>query len=361
MKIGIAWDFLVDKGGGEREVLLMAKILGADIITTQYMPERTYSDFSKINVISNPLKTFPIPLLMHKEASEKFKKIDLSDYDFLISIGDWAKFVSLNKTLRGRHIHITISPPRMFSDLRGDVEKNLGLFKRIFFKCWVYFAVRSDKKAMTEIEEVYVQSLEGRRRIENYYDRKVETIILYPPTEIKKFKSRKAGGYFLSVQRIMPQKNIETQIEAFNRMPDKRLIIAGSLIDNKKEYFNRLKASAKENIKFKINLTENELIELYSHANCAIQTSTREDFGLVPVEAMASGKPCIAVNEGGFMETITNDTGVLINKPYVENLIEVVKGFKISKYKRSAMLKRANMFSDEVFEKKLSKIIFSGV
>ncbi len=362
MKMAVVWDFLIDRGGAEREILILSKALNADLITTQYLPTKTYSGFSNIKVISNPLKNFKKPILMQREASKTFRKIDLSDYDIIISIGDWAKQVALNKTLKGRHIHITISPPRMFSDLKSNIERRLSFFKRCFFRVWVHFGSIIDKRAMSNIKEIIVQSAEAKKRIESYYNRRIYKPIIYPPTEIDKFRCGKSHGYFLSVQRIMPEKGIEIQIKAFNQLPDEKLIIVGSVLDSKLGYLDQLKKTANKNIKFFININDKKLIGMYSHSRCVIQTSTKEDFGLVPIESMASGKPVIAVNEGGFKETvIEGKTGVLINKPYIENLIKTIKGFDEYSFKKNDIRKRALEFSDKVFIKKINHVIFQKV
>ncbi|HLC77332.1 MAG TPA: glycosyltransferase [archaeon] len=359
MKIAVVWDFLIDKGGAERELIIIARALDADIITTHFLKNKTYAEFSKMRVVPHPLKSYPTPLLMQKEASKIFKKIDLSKYDLVISMGDWAKFVSMNKTLRARHIHITISPPRMFY-MKSSVKNQLGMAKRVVFSTWAHFAAKRDVEAMRRIDEVIVQSLEAKRRVETYYNKKPHRIVLYPPTEIQKFKSGKSKGYFMSVQRLMPQKNIEIQIEAFNALPKEKLIVVGSMLDNKIDYFKKLRASANKNIKFVTNVNDKELVKLYSHAKCVIQTSENEDFGLVPVEAMASGKPCIAVNEGGFRETITNKTGILIEKPYVESLINAVNNFDENKFSTRELKERSKLFSEKIFIRNLMKVI-SGV
>ena len=361
MKIAVVTDFLIDRGGAEREILIIAKKLKADVITTQFIPKKTYKEFSSLNVIAFPLKTYPIQLLMQSEAVRKFMSVNLSKYDIVISMGDWARFVALNKTLKGKHVLITISPPRMFSDLKSSIEEQLNFIQCLVFRTWSHFAAKNDRKVIAKIDHIIVQSMEAKHRVESYYRKEVYFDILYPPTEVEKFKSGKSNGYFLSVQRIMPAKRVELQIEAFNKMPDKKLVVVGSVLDSKLSYLKELKSMANKNITFRINVKDKELIDLYSHAEAVIQTSVKEDFGLIPVEAMASGKPCIAVNEGGFKETIDKKTGILIDEPYAENLINTVRIFKKFKFKKKDLISRSKQFSSDIFIRKLKKIIFEGV
>jgi glycosyltransferase involved in cell wall biosynthesis len=75
---------------------------------------------------------------------------------------------------------------------------------------------------------------------------------------------------------------------------------------------------------------------------------------------MASGKPCIAVNEGGFRETITDKTGILINEPYVDNLVNAVRSIDRKKFRKSELIKRSKVFSDVSFLKNIRKIIMEN-
>jgi len=67
MKIAVVWDFLIDKGGAERELIIIARALDADIITTHFLKNKTYAEFSKMRVVPHPLKSYPTPLLMQKD------------------------------------------------------------------------------------------------------------------------------------------------------------------------------------------------------------------------------------------------------------------------------------------------------
>ncbi|MCX7998791.1 MAG: glycosyltransferase [Leptospiraceae bacterium] len=180
--------------------------------------------------------------------------------------------------------------------------------------------------------------------------------VIYPPVDVDKFKYLDRGDFFLSVQRITPDKRVEIQIEAFKKLQDEKLIIVGSSCNNK--YLAKLKRGAPKNVEFRINVSEEELIELYAKCKATIQTSKGEHFGLVPVESMASGKPCIAVNEGGFRETIIDQkTGILINEPYVDNLIKVIREIDSYHFDPKALVKHAQRFSLERFVDEFKRVI----
>ncbi|MDD5190866.1 MAG: glycosyltransferase, partial [Dehalococcoidales bacterium] len=122
--------------------------------------------------------------------------------------------------------------------------------------------------------------------------------------------------------------------------------------------FEELKDKAPANVTFLGSLSDAEIVKLYSHAKAAIQTHPDEDLGRIPIEAMASGKPCIAVNAGGFRETIINGkTGILVDIPYTENLAAVVRSFKGADYDEKECLERAQLFSEEAHLAKMKILI----
>lgn len=124
--------------------------------------------------------------------------------------------------------------------------------------------------------------------------------IVYPPIDTNKFKWRKSKGYFLSVTRFVSYKRIDWQIEAFKKIK-KNLIIVGN---GPLEEFYRKKIEEYPNIKILSNIKGKDIIKLYSECSAFIFTSALEHFGMSPLEAMASGKPVISVNEGGPREYI---------------------------------------------------------
>jgi len=354
MNLVIVHDFLFTKGGGERVVLSLAKNFKAPIYTTVDIPERTYPEFRKLKVFSYPTKFLKSPLLQ-TEALFKFRSMELSQYDVIISSGNWAKHVAV-KSENHPIIHYEHTPVRVFYDLYENTKKRLPFFARNVFKVWVWFMKRYDLEAVSKLDKIITNSQNTRRRIKKFYNRDAE--VVYPPVDVKKFKYKESGDFFLSVQRIEPEKRVEIQIEAFRRLPNEKLLVVGVPGSNAEWYFKKLKKKAPKNVEFLGKVSDKKLIELYARCKAVIQTAIDEDFGLVPIEAMASGKPCLAVNEGGFRESIIHGkTGLLIDKPYVENFVSVIKNFDKYEFDPKECRKRAKLFSEENFIKRMKKVI----
>ena len=148
---------------------------------------------------------------------------------------------------------------------------------------------------------------------------------------------------------------MELQIEAFRKLPKERLIIIGGYArgDHAKRYLRNFRLLPK-NIDIKRQIGEGQLINLYGDCKAFITTALDEDFGITPLEAMASGKPVVAVNEGGYKETvIDNLTGKLINAD-VNEIIKAVKEISENSRKyRKACEKRAKEFDLNIFTKRL--------
>jgi glycosyltransferase involved in cell wall biosynthesis len=353
MKVALAFDYILARGGMEHTLIVLARALRADIWTTTYKPECTYPELRELPVFSNPLR-FHKRGFMHTEALLRFRRMDLSDYDIILTMGDWAKQVGVR---RENHPQIHYDTPiRMVYDLYRPIKNMLSPPAKIAFTFWVQFIKKLDLQAATLIDLMLAPSETVRERIRKYYGKDGE--VVWAPVSIKKFRYRPAKDYFLSVQRITTTKGLELQLETFKRLQKEKLIIVGSVTEPLRSYWEELKRRAPPNVIFKESVSDEELVQLYSECKAVLQTSMDEDLGKVPIEAMASGKPCIAIKEGGFKETIIHGkTGILVDKPYLENLVNAIQSLDDYKFEPSICRKRAEFFSEDKFVRRIKKIL----
>lgn len=352
MKIAIFHDYFGAVGGGERTVLLLAEVLGADVYTTDTDALAAFNPSVKVESLGSTIK---LPPFKQISATHIFARADIrARYDFFIFTGNWSHYAG---KLHHPNLWYCFTPVRAFYDLHSTFLSRQGFLTRQAFKAWVFFHRFADQRSLKNVDQIVAISDTARDRIKQYYQR--DAGLLYPPVDTSRFKFLEYGDFWLSVNRLYPEKRIELQIEAFRKMPDEKLIVCGGYAtgDHAARYADRIIENTPENVKFMGEVDENQLLDLYARCKGLICTALDEDFGLTPVEAMASGKAVVAVNEGGFRETITPGTGFLVPAD-VQELIAAVK--KISsdpgKYKE-ACIARASDFDLRLFAEQFKNLI----
>jgi glycosyltransferase involved in cell wall biosynthesis len=339
VRIAIFHDYFGAIGGGERVVVTMAKILNADIITTDTDAIKKIDP--SVHVISLG-KTIQFPPLKQISASIKFFSCDYSKkYDFFIFSGNWAHYAA------HRHhpnMWYCYTPVRAFYDLYPTFLSRQDFVTRQFFRCWVFLHRWFDQRSVTHIDRIIAISRNVQNRILQYHHRVAD--IIYPPVDTSLYRCLEYGDFWLSVNRLYPEKRIELQIEAFRKMPEEQLVIVGgySKGDHASRYAEKIGRTLPPNITLRGEVPEDELRDLYARCKAHICTALDEDYGLTPLEAMASGKPVVAVNEGGYRETVTEDTGILI-EPTADAIRKAVQTVtKNPACYRDACLARAQEF-----------------
>jgi glycosyltransferase involved in cell wall biosynthesis len=192
-------------------------------------------------------------------------------------------------------------------------------------------------------------------RIKQFYN--LESDLIYPPIDCSKFYFSEYGNFWLSVNRLYPEKQIELQIESFRAMPEQKLAIAGGFAqgDHSATYAKKIQVAIPPNVSFLGEITDAELCDLFAHCKGFICTAKDEDFGLTPLEAMAGGKAVVAVNSGGFRETITSPTGMLVD-PEVPSIVTAVRLISENPGQyQDACIARARAFDISVFAEQLRK------
>lgn len=330
----------------------MAKILDADIITTD--TDAVTKIDPSVRVISLG-KTIAFPPLKQISAAIKFRTCDFSkNYDFFIFTGNWSH------TAAHRHrpnLWYCYTPVRAFYDLYPTFLSRQNFITRQLFRTWTFFHRIMDQRSITEVDRIIAISQNVQMRIRHYHHRDAD--VIYPPVDTSLYHGKEYGNFWLSVNRFYPEKRIELQIDAFGQMPEEHLVIVGgyAMGDHAAKYAEKICQNLPPNITIRGEVSNEELRDLYARCRGLICTALDEDYGLTPLEAMASGKPVVAVDEGGYRETMTPETGLLV-KPYVPDIVSAVR--QISKdpsHYHDACEARAREFDLPGFRKLVLKAV----
>ncbi|HYN44665.1 MAG TPA: glycosyltransferase [Candidatus Limnocylindrales bacterium] len=358
MKIAIFYDWITIIGGGEKLILTLARELGADVITTDLnMDSVKKLGFEDVTIISIG-DTIKLPVLKQISLSMRFALCDFSkDYDFFIFSNNFSHFAARKHK---PNLWYCFSPPRIFYDLFYLFSDKEPFTRRMIFTLWVRIHESISRKFINHVQCFVAISENVRKRIKKYYGK--DSIVVYPVIDISKYRFKKNGDFWLSVNRLYPEKRIELQVNAFRHMPDENLVIVGDFTkgDYSERYVSKILKDLPDNVKLIGSVAQDELIELYATCKGHIATALDEDFGMTPIEAMASGKPTVAVREGGYLETIEDGiTGLLVDVDETA----IITGVKLiskdpGKYKNDCE-NRAKDFDIPAFIKQMKNIIYS--
>lgn len=356
MKVAIFHNYMDNIGGAEVVGLTLAKELGADFYSTNIDEEKVAKmGFPDINLKSIGSVPINAPFRQQK-ASQLFRNLDLNGkYDCFIINGDWAMSGAFyNKPC----IWYVYSPIREIWDAYSFTKQNVvPIHLRPIFDLWVWYNRRLNLKYSEQVTRFLCVSKNVQGRINKYLNK--NATVVYPPVDTSKFYYRKHNNYWLSVNRLFSHKRVDLQLEAFAKMPKEKLIVVGSYEKARhfQKYAKYIQTMKPSNVEVLSWVDNEELLRLYAYCKGLITTAYDEDFGLTPVEAMASGKPVIAPNEGGYNETVISGvTGKLIDNLNVNNLVNAIIniGKEPQKYKY-ACLKQAQNFDKRVYIRKIRK------
>jgi len=354
--VAVIHDYFRVMGGAERVAIEIARTFDAPVFT---LYRNVGVEDIEFHEIAPSLKRFllqKVPSSHMYFGPDIFEGLVLEDYDVVISSGNWSKFIVPSG--RQLHVHYCHTPPRMLYDLYGETLNRLG-FLRWAFARWARKMRVRDYVAAQRIDAIVANSKNVARRIEKYWGRKAERVI-YPPVDVEFFAGARPWeeeGYFFTVSRLFPEKRVDVLVEVFRRLPDKKLIVAGT-----GPMLERLRKTSPPNVEFIGWIDDETKARLYKSAEAVVYIPRDEDFGLVPVEAQAAGTPVIGVREGGLVESVINGkTGVLLDagsRPeLVEKLTEVIDNFKKSDFQNEELLKNARRFDLKTFRDAIRGVV----
>lgn len=347
-KVAILHDWFNGYGGAAYDIEQIALALKAPIYTT-YM--KNVSLHSGVKVIpfkqdkylnsfySRFLQKMALQMLSIRS---DFAKLTLDEYDVVISSGIQCRAYAPTKDQYT--INYPRSPPRWLYDLYDFHMNAFGPIKRNFARIYCERFKKWDLSVLNNIDLIVANSEVVQERIKRYWNR--DSIVIYPPVETSKYRYRDDEGYYLSVGRLDPLKRIDLIIETFKKLKDYEVKIVGTGPEER-----RLKELAKEceNIEFCGFVSEEEKIELLGRCKALIFTAMDEDFGIVPVEALASGKPVITVNEGYPPYMIKEGVNGIIVESNVRSLVEGIEKCEKIEWEPNKITESANKFDIEHF------------
>jgi len=356
MKIALVHDYLVQYGGAERVLECLAEIWPyAPIYTLIYDEEKTHGIFKGKRIYTSFLQNIPYSKKNHRifpplmpPAIEQF---DLSKYDIVLS--DSSSYAKGAITPPGTlHICYCHTPMRYAWD---DCQKYIDEFdfprlvKRLVPFLMNYIRIW-DRVSADRPDEYIANSRFVSGRIKKYYRR--GSTVINPPIDTEKFfVSSETEDYFLMVGRLITYKRFDIAVSAFNRLGWK-LKIVGRGPD-----LPKLKKMAKSSIEFTGRVSEEDLPKVYAKAKAFIFPQ-EEDFGIVAIEAMASGKPIIAFRGGDIVEHIVEGReGMFFEEQTPESLIEALKKFDHTKFDPHHIREKALPFDREIFKGKIKDYV----
>ncbi|MBP6989418.1 glycosyltransferase [Candidatus Shapirobacteria bacterium] len=330
-KIAIFYDWLNQWGGAERVLLdILSLYPEADLYTLTYDSKKTSWLPTKNIVFSQnlPNKIFYTPFY-----AGKLEHLDFSSYDILISTTSTVGhcFLTQPRTLFLCYFHninryLYQNPPHILKPLLKKYQS----IDRIY-------AERPDF--------LFCNSKTVQNRISSQYQR--PATIIYPGIDLDKFTPilKPTNDYFLIVSRLVPHKNIDLVIKAFENMTLKLKIVG----TGREEQYLRCLASDNKNIEFLGNIDDSELIKLYQNCQGLIHPQ-EEDFGLSPLEAQACGRGVVAYNRGGATETVVHhQSGILFENQDICTLRQALISFLESPPKPDSCRLQAEKFDRQLF------------
>jgi len=356
MRVAIFHDFFPTIGGGERTVLTLARARDATVYTTEiHRPSIERLGFGDVQVESLG-DLVPRAPIRQMHASLRFATARV-DADAYVLSGNWVVYAARRHHPNVAYCH---TPVRAFYDLREPTIRRLpsGL-QRGVARSYIALHSAADRIAWSAIDRVVTNSENTRRRIRRYHRR--DARVVYPPTDVSRYRFEALDDFWLSVNRLTPEKRLEIQLDAFRRLPRERLVVVGGTGRADARYRETLRPPP--NVEIRGEVDEAELARLYARCRGLICTAMNEDFGLTPVEAMASGKVVLAVDEGGFRESVVpGETGFLL-PPNAATFAEKIASLSVEDLaaRAEACRRRANAFDVSRFLESMDAVLREAV
>lgn len=359
MKVALVHYWLVSMRGGERVLEELCRMFPDADIYTHVVDTRAISKTIARHRIRT---TFIARLPFARRLYQKYlplmpyalEALDLTDYDLIISTeaGPAKGIIAAPGAVHICYVH---SPLRYIWDKYHTYRQRAGFLTRHLMLPLSHHLRIWDVTSAARVDWFMANSHFVAQRIEKYYRRNAD--IVFPPVAVDQFEpvpDADLGDYYLLAGELVSYKRPDVAIEAFNR-GSRKLIVIGDGAERK-----ALERRAKGNIRFLGRVPFDQL--RHHMARCrALVFPGEEDFGIVPVEVQASGRPVIAYAKGGALETVVDgETGILFDDCSAEGLVAALDRFEASGLERDGSdrrLTQAQLFTEAAFRSGVEKVL----
>lgn len=359
MRVAIVHYWLVGMRGGERVLERFCKMFpGADLFTHVYVPEAMSPTIRAMNVKTTFIQRLPgarkryqsyLPLM-----PLALEQLDLRDYDIVLSseAGPAKGVITRPDAVSLCYCH---SPMRYLWDQYHVYRSNAGAVARAAMPLLSHYLRHWDMASASRVDRFAANSGFVRGRIGKFYGRDAE--VIYPPVPVANYAPAEAEDYYLWAGQLVPYKRPDLAIDAFNASGRPLWVVGDG------PALPALKARAKANIRFDERLDYAALRSAFARAKALIFTA-EEDFGIIPVEVNASGRPVIAYKRGGATETIADGrTGLFFRDQTVASLNDAIRIFEewLPDFSPDQAREHAAQFAPERFDRQILDFIDRGL
>jgi glycosyltransferase involved in cell wall biosynthesis len=353
MRVALIHYWLINLRGGEKTLKAIADIfpksdiyahvIDADLVARVFPGHRVATTFISRLPFAKTLYQKYLPLM-----PLALEQLDLREYDLVISSESGpAKGVIVSPYTM--HVSYCHSPMRYVWDMYHDYREQAGMLTRIAMAPLVHRLRMWDQLSAQRVDHYIANSNFVAARIHKYYRR--DSTVIHPPVAIEQFEiSTVAEEFYLSVGQLVAYKRPDLLVEAFNASGRPLIVIGeGPLL-------GRLRKLAKPNVRL-LGWQTSEVIRDHYRRCRAVILPGSEDFGIVPVEAMACGKPVLAYGQGGALETVIDGvSGLFFPEQTVASLNRAVGilDSSLGQFDPIAIRAHAGTYSSASFKKRLT-------
>lgn len=358
MKVAIIHYWLVGMRGGEKVLEALCEMYPeADIYTHVYVPEVVSETIRKHRVVPTFINRLPRAPRMYKTYLPlmplALEQLDLRDYDLILS-SESGPAKGVIAPPHALHVCYCHTPMRYIWNMFHDYRASAGSLARLAMPSLAHYLRLWDVASAARVDSFVANSATVAGRIRRYYG--LDANVIHPPVDTAAFSpcpSSELGDYYLMAGELVSYKRPDLAVRAFNELKQKLVVIGGG------EMLSEIRRLAGPTV----SVLGPQPFEALKHhyARCrALIFPGEEDFGMVPVEAMASGRPVIAFGRGGATETVANDlTGLFFDEQTIDAISNSIARFERMTFEPEAIVAHAQQFGREPFIRKMRSHIDS--